>query len=596
MTPQEILDLIVLARNVKHRYALDDYEIQALKPLLKAVSQAQREILQRIEQRAASLPEWSEERALALLDELSDLTLGIQTRINGDISGMASHAGAESYLLHNDVVSFGGKVLDFNNVALSAGQIAQLIEKTPVGGKLLNEWIRSSFDWRLQEEIQQEITAGLLQGEGYPGLVRRLGQGFDLTKQDAISVARTYVQSVNCNAQMDVYRANKQVVKGWRWTAVMEPGYGKTGRGTCIICQSLDGREYAVDDPGAPPLPNHLRCRCMAIPTLISWRELGLDMDEMKDVFRPYTIRPDKNIDAGGKREILEVGFHQGDYASWFATRDRAFQLNAVGPGRLELLESGKVKFEDLVDRSGRLRLLDRVDGKVVGLKGFAAGGEGGGGLGGLGGIKEPPSWQPTMTRTQAEEWIKDSKLTGDMYHVTKPENIALIEKEGFETGRVGLGKVWGDGVYVAPDIESVNFYKNMIGENAEYLTLKIKIENPFILSGDILESSLSSNPQIWNKVMAEEKRLTAFNNKIEILADKKFPFDPTSLFSSNIDEKEIWMQSQGFIKGNLNPQAVANIMKKEGYDSILIQELGARVTEPRQIVIFDPKKVVVVK
>lgn len=363
MTPQEILDLIVLARNVVHRMALDDYEVQALKPLLKAVQQSQTEILARIHARAATLPEWSEERSLALLDELSDLTVGIRQRITGDVTEMSAHAGASSYLVHNDIVSFGGRVLDFNNVALTAGQIRQLLTETPVGGKLLADWIDSSFDWRLIDQIQQEITAGMLQGEGYPGLVRRLGQGFDLTKQDAISVARTYVQSVNVGAQEAVYRANKQVVKAWKWSAVMEPSYGKTGRGTCLICAGLDGRVYQEDDPGRPEIPKHLRCRCMWICELITWRELGLDIDEMKDVYRPYTIRPDKNIDAGGKREILEVGFHDGNYATWFATRDRAFQLNAVGPNRLRLLESGKIDFEDLVTRGGKLRTLKELEG-----------------------------------------------------------------------------------------------------------------------------------------------------------------------------------------------------------------------------------------
>ncbi len=200
------------------------------------------------------------------------------------------------------------------------------------------------------------------------------------------------------------------------------------------------------------------------------------------------------------------------------------------------------------------------------------------------------------MTRSQAEKWASGSKLTGDMYHVTKAENILPIEKEGFGIGKIGLGKVWGDGVYMAPDIESVGFYKNLIGKNAEKLTLKIRIEKPLILSGNVMEASVSSNPRIWNKVINEQKRLESINDKILSMADKKFPFDISSIFSSNIEERNVWMQSQGFIKGNTYPQAVANIMKKEGYDSILIQELGPGAMEPRQIVVFNPKNVVVVK
>ena len=93
-----------------------------------------------------------------------------------------------------------------------------------------------------------------------------------------------------------------------------------------------------------------------------SWRDLGIDIDELEDAARPYTIRPDKNIGAGGRREILEYGQHQGDYASWFEKQDEAFQLNVVGPGRLALLKGGKVKFGQLVDGAGNLRTLEKLE------------------------------------------------------------------------------------------------------------------------------------------------------------------------------------------------------------------------------------------
>jgi hypothetical protein len=691
MTPNEILDIITLSRLVSHRYNLDEYENQAVKPLLKAVQQSQSEILARIQAKAGNLSEWSEERSLMVLDELSDLTLALRQKINGDITEITSQAGAQSYLIHNDILSFGNRVLDFNNVALTAGQIRQLLTEQPMGGKLLSGWIESSFDMRLQQEIRQTITAGLLQGEGYPSLVRRLNQGFDLVRQDQITLVRTYVASVNVGAQEAVYRANKDVVKGWKWCAALEPGFSKTGRGTCVRCACLDGQVFQEDDALKPEIPLHPRCltpetpvfapdkiaafvstycgpvfeiglsdgrrftvtpnhmfltpngftpakslrkggniissalsngppsligpnndrnqaridetveafaktpgmrtvgvphapenfhgdgefikgyieiimpdsllrgdfeafsnehrhklpfpfagelppdaftalsnfykplfwlrlatggfvsgksvsdmlidgpgghhkpigfhyppqgdsfreqpgpngatgnielfgdgilrhagqigggdflngdvslerfrlglavdrfdsiapkdigngvrtnaellgefartfagqislanisfirernftghvydlqtltslyyinwtiasncRCMWLPELVTWRELGINMNEMEEVYRPYTMRPDKNIGVGGTRTIEEVGFHQGSYSTFFDKQSRAFQLNAVGPGRLELLESGKVQFGDLVTRGGKLRTLKELEG-----------------------------------------------------------------------------------------------------------------------------------------------------------------------------------------------------------------------------------------
>lgn len=60
---------------------------------------------------------------------------------------------------------------------------------------------------------------------------------------------------------------------------------------------------------------------------------------------------------------IIESGWHQGDYASWWAKQNREFRLNAVGPGRFELLESGRIEFGDLVDSRGRQRTLEELRG-----------------------------------------------------------------------------------------------------------------------------------------------------------------------------------------------------------------------------------------
>ena len=60
----------------------------------------------------------------------------------------------------------------------------------------------------------------------------------------------------------------------------------------------------------------------------------------------------------GVMRTIIESGRHQGDYASWWAKQSKEFRMNAVGPGRFELLESGQIEFGDLVDARGRQRTI----------------------------------------------------------------------------------------------------------------------------------------------------------------------------------------------------------------------------------------------
>ena len=372
LTPEELQALILLARNVAWRYELDQYEQETLAFILTAVRNAERIILANLQARGETITDWTEQRSLALLDELSDLTLGLQTVLTRNIADIASHAGAASYLTHNNIVSFDGMVAPFVSVAMSAAQMRSLVLDTPVGGNLLRRWVERSFDQRMISGIKEEILSGRLLGESYRELVARITTGFNMVERDAITLTRTYVQSVNVGAMEAVYQANREVVKGVQWVATMEVG-GRQGRGTCLRCAALDGQQFLWNEP-RPPCPLHCRCRCILTPLMVSWRELGLDIDDMADPYRPWTRRPDMNIDAGRPgRTILEHGFHQGSFSTWFSTLSQQDQRSIVGPGRFGLLQSGRISFEDLADRTtGRLRLLDRdSSGRVIGLRGL---------------------------------------------------------------------------------------------------------------------------------------------------------------------------------------------------------------------------------
>lgn len=370
LTPQQLLELVVLIRNVQWRYQLDQYEAAALRLILATVQRAERTILTQIQERGAGLTEWQEARSLALLDELSDLTLGLRAALVRDIADVASHAGAASYLTHNAIVSFDGLVVPFVTTVLTANQLRSLITDTPFSGRLLRDWVDRSFDQAMISGIKEEILAGRLAGEAYPELVDRIAGGFGMVRRDAISLVRTYVQSANVSAMEAVYEANRDVVQGVQWVATMEVGTGRRRSGTCIRCAVLDGQKWKWDEP-RPSCPLHIRCRCVLVPMLISWRELGIDIEEFAAPYRPWTRRGPGRIDTGGRRTILEHGFHQGDFSTWFVTLSEEDQRNIVGPGRLSLLRSNQISFRDLVDRdTGRLRLLARdTSGHIAGLR-----------------------------------------------------------------------------------------------------------------------------------------------------------------------------------------------------------------------------------
>ncbi len=361
-SPEELQRIYTIARNVSWRMRLDAYEDQAIAAILNTLEQAVAEIEDLVVN--GKLSQWQADRSEALLVELDALTAAARLRLTEDIANVASHAGEWAVGAHNSITSFDGLVADFNTVSLSAAQFGQFFVLMPLGGKLLSEWVDSAFDSTVKQAIRKELNAGMLRGEGYRKLVKRiLGESMVPLKNEAITLARTYVQSANVAAQTAVYEANRGVVKGYEWCAALEPGY-QSGRGTCLRCAALDGQKWDMDEE-RPDCPLHPRCRCELLPVTKSWRELGLDIDEIEEVARPWTMRPDENIDAGGRRAITEHGFHNGDYGSWYAKQDSEFQADLAGKKRAELLASGDVKFHDLVDRkTGRLLRLDELTGE----------------------------------------------------------------------------------------------------------------------------------------------------------------------------------------------------------------------------------------
>lgn len=350
---QADLDLYFLTRNVQWRYRLDQYEDATIAEMLKTVRSTVAEIKREIFD--GDVPE----NADALIAELEALSAGLRKRIGEDVATMSSVAGEYSVAEHTSIMSLDGAV-KINTVALSAAQFKEFLGG-PTQGTPLPAWVDAAWGEAVSAKIKRNLNVAVLRGEGYQKAVRGLLDAglADFTEREAITIARTYVQTANVAAQMAVYAENDDLVKGWRWSSVLEPGYSKSGRGTCMSCASLDGRVFDLGK--GPSIPLHPRCRCVAIPVTKTWRELGIDRDEIEAAIRPYTIRSDQNIDAGGMRAIIGSGRHQGDYASWWAKQSRDFRLNAVGPGRFELLEAGKIRFEDLVDGKGRQRTIQEL-------------------------------------------------------------------------------------------------------------------------------------------------------------------------------------------------------------------------------------------
>lgn len=277
-----------------------------------------------------------------------------------------------------DILSFGGQAALISNVGISAAKATAIVQ-TPVGGATLATWM-AKMGSEFADKVQRTTTQAMLEGIPYRQIVKQYlsptGALANGTRHQAITLARTYVQSVAQQAQDEVIDANKDIIEARRWSSVFD-------NRTCPTCAPLNGRVYS-DDPKEgqypismmPSAPIHPRCRCMILPVVTSWMEiLGIqDTKEGKKLMKQYekfqnpekgfTIREHyKRGDKKGKVKPVNVGGAPietaGQFKGTFEQWMKAYPVAAkdiLGPQRYELWSSGKIKLNDLLDNRNNLR------------------------------------------------------------------------------------------------------------------------------------------------------------------------------------------------------------------------------------------------
>ena len=151
-----------------------------------------------------------------------------------------------------------GKVLEKSFRGLAESQ-ADLFAKTVRNGLLTGE----STD-RLARRLKGRLRFG------QPGSARQIAQaGGEVTSvanHQVMALVRTSMNQVANEASQQVYEANQDVTKRYRYVATLD---GKTSP----ICRALDGQEFEYGK--GPKPPQHFNCRSTTVP-VIDYEGLGL--------------------------------------------------------------------------------------------------------------------------------------------------------------------------------------------------------------------------------------------------------------------------------------------------------------------------------
>lgn len=195
-------------------------------------------------------------------------------------------------------------------VRLPESAVNQLVATLQPGAPVRN--LLDEFGGNAAKAVEGELIAGVAIGRNPRATARAIRDVLGGQETRALLITRTETLRAYRGAQLEVYRENRHLVKGWRWHSALD------GR-TCPVCIALHGRLFATDEPMRP----HPACRCSVIPETKSWRDLGFDVPE-----------PDRAVESG---------------VEWFGRQDVSLQREILGPQAYDAYAAGDVELEDFI-------------------------------------------------------------------------------------------------------------------------------------------------------------------------------------------------------------------------------------------------------
>lgn len=240
---------------------------------------------------------------------------------------------------------------------------AAWFESSSVDGLLISDWL-AKIQTAARDRIISAGRRALIEGKSVDAAGRMIRtEGIEGSVPGLEGLARTFLHSASNYARDTITREKfADVVSGWRRSVVLD------GR-TCVVCGSMDGKSYGLND-AKPVLPAHWRCRCLYLPIPITWRELGIDIDEFEggDITTvKHSARTVHHRDGSTstKYTVREVGHVPAGttYEQWLKMQldeDPAFVRSVLGNTRFELFKIGKLRLSSMVT-DGRIKRLSEL-------------------------------------------------------------------------------------------------------------------------------------------------------------------------------------------------------------------------------------------
>ncbi|RTL09108.1 MAG: hypothetical protein EKK62_03995 [Acidimicrobiia bacterium] len=239
--------------------------------------------------------------------------------------------------------------------AVNAEQVFAAALARPFQGRLLAEWARSIESDRMAR-IRDAVRQGYVQQETVSDIVRRIrgtrARGYadgllEIDRRSAEAVVRTAVSHIAGYVRDRAHEANAGVIKAEQWSSTLDTR-------TSEICRPRDGKLYEpkTHKPMGHSFPwlggpgrCHWRCRSVSVPITKSFRELGIDADDLP---------PGERASMDGQVPADQT------FAQWLRKQPAARQDEVLGPVRAAMFRAG-TPLDSFYDARGRYLTLEEL-------------------------------------------------------------------------------------------------------------------------------------------------------------------------------------------------------------------------------------------
>ncbi len=278
----------------------------------------------------------------------------LQSVLQGELREFAEHEAGYQLSLFDSLLP-GPVASRYPLQGITADMVYATAMSQPFQGRLLSEWASNLESDRLTRIINA-VRCGYLAGDTTETIARSVrghanqhyrDGAIQMSRANAASIAKTAVNHIAATARSSFANANSDIAKGKQWLSTLD---NRTTH-LCIIrdrlSYTLDGKPIGHKVPYLQgPGRIHFCCRSTETLILKSWRELGLDIDEM---------------DEGTRASMDGQVAAETNYRDWLERQPYRRQVEVLGEKRARLMRDGGMSPDEFYTDRGEWLTLEQL-------------------------------------------------------------------------------------------------------------------------------------------------------------------------------------------------------------------------------------------